>query len=232
MVSDYKIYYIACRMQCGKDVREEFAKVLISGYKWVTEAGEHVVVMFGNDAVTVTFGNAEKQISYEEIGTVFLDLIERKYKDIEQARVAEEQEEGIAEDATSVHDVHYFTRQNDLKENEPVGIFSIRMNVEECWFKNTSGLDAEGLCKAYAKCGKPFVEMGKYRKRIDIGESAQMERLDFCIEFNEETDKITIFNGKNFEEKGVRETLFPELAAKLPEMEIDGNRTKEFEAKV
>ena len=46
-------------MQCGKDVREELAKVLISGYKWVTEAGEHVVVMFGNDAVTVTFGNAD-----------------------------------------------------------------------------------------------------------------------------------------------------------------------------
>ena len=36
-----------------------------------------------------------------------------------------------------------------------------------------------------------------------------MERLDFCIEFNEETDKITIFNGKNFEEKGVAGNFIP-----------------------
>ena len=61
--------------------------------------------MFGKDAVTVTFGNAQKQISYEEMGTAFLGLIEREYKDIEQARAVEEQEEEIAEDAISGHSV-------------------------------------------------------------------------------------------------------------------------------
>ena len=45
--------------------------------------------------MTVTFGNAEKQISYEEMGTAFLGLMESEYKKIEQARAAEEQEEKL-----------------------------------------------------------------------------------------------------------------------------------------
>jgi len=538
LVSDYKIHDIARRMQGGEDIREELAKALIGSYEQVTEAGGHdAVAVFGNDAVTVTFGNATKQISYEEMGTAFLGLFEREYKDIEQARAAEEREEGIAEDATSGHhvqkpeteqseteqseqeqpeqnepeksaetlefadmededeiidlgdereqvlaelkqsledrqdtsghDVNHSASQNDLKlpaepetelafqiadryisiqeteggydysimgadykeidggvydnpdvsiqealndivedlkenpfdngargnirdsdelipidydelmennanavrmeeanhttplidvvadfkaktnelfheisemnpseieetikchvqakideyviqaeivdvavtgsrcrgleregsdldvvvelstnereddlfnafnnddgihiggikvdinpitaqrtgtletylpkveeyldglrearENEPVSIFNIRMNDEERWFKNTSGLDAEGLCKAYAECDKPFVEMGKYGERMEAADHAYIEqgnKLDFSIEFNEETDKITIFNGKDFEEKGLRETLFPEQAE--PEVTLTVAECGEF----
>ena len=109
----------------------------------------------------------------------------------------------------------YLTEMREAREKEPVSIFSIRMNDEERWFKNTSGLDAEGLCKAYAECGRPFVEMGKYGQRIEAADYANTEqgdRLDFSIEFNEETDQITIFDGQSFEHKGLRTTLFPEQA--------------------
>ena len=109
----------------------------------------------------------------------------------------------------------YLEEVREARENEPISIFNIRMNDEERWFKNTSGLDAEGLCKAYAECDKPFVEMGKYGERIKAADHAyieQGERLDFSIEFNEETDQITIFDGDNFDYKGLRETLFPEQA--------------------
>lgn len=57
-----------------------------------------------------------------------------------------------------------------------------------------------GLCKAYAECDKPFVEMGKYGKQIKAADYAyieQSDRLDFSIEFNAESDRITIFDGKN-----------------------------------
>lgn len=102
MVSEPEIYDIARRMQGGEDIREELAKALIGGYERVMGIGEDdAVAVFGKDAVTVTFGNAQKQISYEEMGTAFLGLIEREYKDIEQARATEEQEEEIAEDVTS-----------------------------------------------------------------------------------------------------------------------------------
>ena len=110
----------------------------------------------------------------------------------------------------------YLEGVREAREKEPVSIFNIRMNDEERWFKNTSGLDAEGLCKAYADCDKPFVEMGKYGERIEAADHAYIEqgkRLDFSIEFNEETDQIIVFNGDNFEYKGLRETLFPEQAA-------------------
>ena len=541
LVSDDTIHDIARRMQGGEDIREELAKALIGGHERVIEADENdgVAVLFGRDAVTVTFGNAEKQISYEEMGTAFLGLMESEYKKIEQARAAEEQEEGIAESATSGHNVQKLepeqtemeqtetektepqkeqsepeksvetpefedtedgdeiidlgdekdqvlaemkqslegfqdtsghnvnpsAMQKDLKletepekaaetelafqiadrfisiqetdggydysimnmdykeiesgvyektgvdiqeiaddivddlredpfdngvkgsigddelipidydglmekveaadhiepqaqgnvvenfkaktnelfheisemnpaeieetvkchvqaqldehgidaeivdvavvgsrcrgleregsdldvvvelstneredvlfdtfnedglhiggvkvdinpitaqrtgsletylpqvedylegvrearEKEPVSIFNIRMNDEERWFKNTSGLDAEGLCKAYAECDKPFVEMGKYGEWIKAADHASIEqgdRLDFSIEFNEETDQITIFDGENFAYKGLRETLFPEQAE--PEVTLTVAECGEF----
>lgn len=114
-------------------------------------------------------------------------------------------------------------------KKEPVSIFNIRMNDEERWFKNTSGLDAEGLCKAYAECDKPFVEMGKYGEWIKAADHASIEqgdRLDFSIEFNEETDQITIFDGENFTYKGLRETLFPEQAE--PEVTLTVAECGEF----
>ena len=114
---------------------------------------------------------------------------------------------------TQVED--YLEGVREAREKEPVSIFNIRMNDEERWFKNTSGLDAKGLCKAYAECDKPFVEMGKYGERIEAADHASIEqgsRLDFSIEFNEETDQLTIFDGENFEHKGLRAALFPEQA--------------------
>jgi predicted nucleotidyltransferase len=107
----------------------------------------------------------------------------------------------------------YLKGVREARENEPVSIFNIRMNDEERWFRNTSGLDADGLCKAYAECDKPFVEMEKYGERIEAADHAYIEqgdRLHFSIEFNEETDRITIFDGKNYEQKGLKETLYPE----------------------
>ncbi len=123
----------------------------------------------------------------------------------------------------------YLEGVREAREKEPVSIFNIRMNDEERWFKNTSGLDAEGLCKAYAECDKPFVEMGKYGERIEAADHASIEqgdRLDFSIEFNEETDQITIFDGENFAYKGLRETLFPEQAE--PEVTLTVAECGEF----
>ena len=123
----------------------------------------------------------------------------------------------------------YLGRVREARENEPVSIFNIRMNDEERWFKNTSGLDAEGLCKAYAECDKPFVEMGKYGERIEAADHAYIEqgkKLDFSIEFNEETNQITIFDGEYFTCKGLRETLFSGQAE--PEVTLTVAECSEF----
>ncbi len=123
LVSDDTIHNIARRMQGGEDIREELAKALTGGHERVIEADENdgVAVLFGRDVVTVAFGNAEKQISYEEMGTAFLGLMESEYKKIEQARAADGQEEEIAERATSGHDVQKLeTEPEEMAETELV----------------------------------------------------------------------------------------------------------------
>ncbi len=72
----------------------------------------------------------------------------------------------------------------------------------------------KGLCRAYAGCGNPLADMGKYEERMEDGDYAgieQGERLDFSIEFNDETGKITIFDGEDFTCRGMREMLFLHL---------------------
>lgn len=119
----------------------------------------------------------------------------------------------------------YLEELRRARENEPVSLFNIRMNGAERWYKNTSGLNVKGLCKAYAECGNPFADMGRFGERMgssDYTDIEQGERLDFSIEFNGETDKVTIFDGTDFICRGMREMLFiqkmedePDAAAEL-----------------
>lgn len=118
LVSEPKIYDMARRMQSGEDIREELAKALIGGYERVTGVGENdAVAVLGVEDVTVTLRNAKKQISYEEMGSAFLGLIENEYKDIVQARIAEEQEE-VKE--TSGHDVQKSIEEPKQSEPEQI----------------------------------------------------------------------------------------------------------------
>lgn len=99
----------------------------------------------------------------------------------------------------------YLESVRQAREQEPKSIFGVRMFNEERFFENTSGMDAEALCKAYAECEKPFVEMGQYGKRIDMGEFAsiqQGERMSFSVEFDADNDEIIISDGEHFEHKG------------------------------
>ena len=118
----------------------------------------------------------------------------------------------------------YLEELRRARENEPVSLFNIRMNGGERWYKNTSGLDVKGLCKAYAGCGNPLADMGKYGERMEAMDYAgieQGERLDFSIEFNDETGKITIFDGEDFICRGMRETLFLHLTENEPDTALE-----------
>ena len=125
----------------------------------------------------------------------------------------------------------YLEGVREAREKEPKSIFCIRMNDEERWFKNTSGLDADALCKAYAECEKPFVEMGQYGERISEADFAyiqQGDRLSFSVEFDADRDEITISDGEHFETKGLTETLFPEKAELEKEVTLTVAECGEF----
>lgn len=105
----------------------------------------------------------------------------------------------------------YLEEVRRARENEPVSLFNIRMNGGERWYQNTSGLDVKGLCRAYEECEYPLTDMGKYGERMDAADYGRIEegeRLDFSIEFNGETNKIIVFDGKDFTCRGMREMLF------------------------
>ena len=71
--------------------------------------------------------------------------------------------------------------------------------------------------------------MGKYGERIEAADHAYIEqgkKLDFSIEFNEETNQITIFDGEYFTCKGLRETLFSGQAE--PEVTLTVAECSEF----
>lgn len=125
----------------------------------------------------------------------------------------------------------YLESVRQAREQEPKSIFGVRMFNEERFFENTSGMDAEALCKAYAECEKPFVEMGQYGKQIDMGEFAsiqQGERMSFSVEFDADNDEIIISDGEHFEHKGLAETLFPEQKEKETEITLMVSECSEF----
>ena len=115
----------------------------------------------------------------------------------------------------------YLAGVREAREQEPKSIFYTKMYDEQRFYENTSGLDADALCKAYAECDKPFVEMGQYGKRISEADYAyiqQGDKLSFSLEFDADKDEIIISDGEHFETKGLTETLFPQKAE--PETEV------------
>lgn len=97
-------------------------------------------------------------------------------------------------------------------------IFSIYMYDEREWFENTSGLDAAGLCAAYAACELPYVEMARYGKRIEAFDWASIQQSDilsFSVEFDAEHHEIIISDGENFEHNDMDETLAKFLPEKV-----------------
>ncbi len=115
----------------------------------------------------------------------------------------------------------YLAGVREAREKEPKSIFCLKMYDEQCFYENTRGLDAAALCKAYAECDKPFVEMGQYGKPISEAGFAyiqQGDKLSFSLEFDADKDEIIISDGEHFETKGLTETLFPQKTE--PETEV------------
>lgn len=125
----------------------------------------------------------------------------------------------------------YLAGVREAREKEPKSIFYTKMYDEQRFYENTSGLDADALCKAYAECDKPFVEMGQYGKPISEADYAyiqQGDRLSFSLEFDADRDAITISDGEHFETKGLMETLFPQKTEPKTEVKLTVAECGEF----
>lgn len=77
-------------------------------------------------------------------------------------------------------------------------VFSVHMCDEHRYYINTSGKSSLELCKAYAGCRLPFVEMSAFGQLIEGIEYSfiqQSSELDFSVEFNVEKDMLEVFDG-------------------------------------
>ncbi len=84
------LYGLAHRMQNGEDIRRDLAVGLLGGQKnFTTTQNNDFTVEYGENSVTARYENAERQLSYENLGDAFLSLIKSEYDDIIHDRTVE-----------------------------------------------------------------------------------------------------------------------------------------------
>ncbi|MDE6426806.1 MAG: hypothetical protein K2K89_11830 [Ruminococcus sp.] len=90
-MSETKLYDIANRMHSGDDIRKELSMSLLGNQStFITTKDNIFNVEYGEDFITAKYGNVERQISYEDIGNAFLNLIESEHNDIVHDRTVDD----------------------------------------------------------------------------------------------------------------------------------------------
>ncbi len=89
-MSETKLYDIADRMHNGDDIRKELALSLLGNQHTFTTTKDNIfIVEYGEDFITAKYGNAERQISYEDMGNAFLNLIESEHSNMVHDRTVD-----------------------------------------------------------------------------------------------------------------------------------------------
>ncbi|MCM1508099.1 MAG: methyltransferase domain-containing protein [Ruminococcus flavefaciens] len=90
-MSEAKLYDMAKRMHSGEDIRKELSLSLLGNQSTFTTTKDNIFnVEYGEDFITAKYENAERQISYEDMGNAFLNLIENEHNDIVHDRTVED----------------------------------------------------------------------------------------------------------------------------------------------
>ncbi|MCM1529771.1 MAG: SNF2-related protein [Alistipes sp.] len=85
------LYDMAKRMQNGEDIGKELSLALLGNQRtFDINIFDEFNVEYGSDFITAKFGNAEKQVSYEELENAFFKLFKDEYDDIVHGRTVED----------------------------------------------------------------------------------------------------------------------------------------------
>ena len=85
------LYELAHRMQNGEDIRKDLTIGLLGGQRnFITTHNNEFTAEYGENSITARYGNAERQVSYEDLGDAFLSLIKSEYDDIVHDRTVED----------------------------------------------------------------------------------------------------------------------------------------------
>ena len=92
-----ELYDLAVMSRNGEDVRKQVAIGLLGGQKRfslnndsILDKNEEIQAEYGENAVTLTFGSAKREIDYKELGDAFYQLIKNEHDDIVHGRTMED----------------------------------------------------------------------------------------------------------------------------------------------
>ena len=85
------LYELAHRMQDGEDIRKDMSKALLGNqHSFITKHNNEFTVEYGENSVIASYGNAQREIRYEDLGDSFFKLFKDEYNDIVHGRTVED----------------------------------------------------------------------------------------------------------------------------------------------
>ncbi|MCM1508222.1 MAG: toprim domain-containing protein [Ruminococcus flavefaciens] len=95
-LKESQLFELAKHMQNGEDIRKDLAVGLLGGQQnFVTTHNNEFTAEYSENSITARYGNAERQVSYEDLGDAFLSLIKSEYDDIVHDRIIEDLQDKI-----------------------------------------------------------------------------------------------------------------------------------------
>lgn len=95
-LKENQLFELSKRMQNGEDIRKDLAVGLLGGQEnFITTYNNEFTAEYGENSITARYENAERQVSYEDLGDAFLSLIKSEYDDIVHARTVEDLQDKI-----------------------------------------------------------------------------------------------------------------------------------------
>lgn len=115
------------RMQNGEDIRKDLTVSLLGGQDvFITTHNNEFTAEYGENSITARYGNAERNISYKDLGDAFLTMITSEYSDISENREIKNSEEspihfGLLGNGITAYD----TSRTDKETNDYVTVAHI-----------------------------------------------------------------------------------------------------------
>ncbi|MDE5557438.1 MAG: hypothetical protein K2J32_07060, partial [Ruminococcus sp.] len=117
-LSENRLSVLARRMQNGEDIRKDLALGLLGGQDiFTTNHDNKFTAEYGENSITTRYGNAEKQVFYEDLGDVFLSLIKSEYDDIVHDRTVEDLQDNIPDITVETADNLISAFENAMTDN-------------------------------------------------------------------------------------------------------------------
>lgn len=166
-LSENRLSVLARRMQNGEDIRKDLALGLLGGQRnFITTHNNEFTAEYGENSITARYGNAERNISYEDLGDAFLSLIKSEYDDIVHDRTVEDLQDDIPDITVETADNLMLAFENAMADSWQGD------KIKESQIKNA----LQDILGDDEKAEKAFISIAdmKYNFKVDTEKESQI----------------------------------------------------------